>query len=183
MNRKIAGLLATAALMTAPVAANAVAINVYNDSNAVLRGTVTCDSCQVLYYDAAYLFGTVYGETFSGPQGSSEADEAAWLNSVIGTSYTEDDADKTDTNSAENGTWQSTALYLVIKLGRDPEYSVIKNTSGGLFSFSWASNAGTGSGLSHFTAFGGHQVPEPATLGMLGLGLLGLGLGSRRRRA
>ncbi len=53
-----------------------------------LRGTVTCTlSCSGLYYTGgAYGWGDP-GEMFDGPINAGDANEAIWVNSVVGTSF------------------------------------------------------------------------------------------------
>jgi len=92
-----------------------------------------------------------------------------------------------------SGTWESTILgvdYIVAKAGNN--FSVFEpnqSGSGEWNTFALTNNQGTPKNLSHLTFYstsktpsphGGAQVPEPATIFLLGSGLLGL-LGYRKK--
>jgi hypothetical protein len=130
------------------------------------------------------------------PGGSSPSAETCWANSVL-------DPDATYFAKSEKVTYYQTDtanLYAFALVG-DPGYYIIKNatywalfqnlasTDWGVFSTALLPGGmnlgGTGElTISHVTSFNGTtSVPEPATLGMYLLGLLGVGFAARRRQA
>lgn len=95
-----------------------------------------------------------------------------------------------DTGEAVGGTWESTSQvdFIVVKAGKGFSVYSPDQTIGGVWSGEWSTsnddlfniNDGTAA-LSHFSSYtggnppgGGAQVPEPATIFLLGSGLLGL---------
>lgn len=172
--------------------AQAATISVWNDTeydspaNTLLeRGAVDCNSCSVLSYSpSTFSFSTSLGELFKGPSSSGDANEASWVNLVLGTAFTaaEVTANKVESGIADNFKYVTNALYVVLKIGKDPDYTIIQNTSGGDLEWSWNPKSGTGAGLSHYVALGETPapVPLPAT-GLLLLGALG-GIAALRRR-
>ncbi len=185
---KIAGVALSVGLFAS--AANAATINVWNDTDIntshtlTLRGAVTCDvACSVLNYSSgAYGFGDP-GELFDGPTNSGDASEAAWANSVTGGSFTAADvaAGKTDP-AADNTDYVTNALYVILKIGLNPDYTIIRNDSGGALTFSWFNQpGGNGGGLSHYTELGASVVPVPAALPLM-LSAFGIGAFVTRKR-
>lgn len=172
--------------------AQAATIQVWNDTQydspantLVQRGSVICNSCSVLSYaPSAFSFSTTQGEMFNGPSSSGDANEASWVNLVTGAAFTAADvtAGKVETGIADAFTYATNALYVVLKIGVDPNYTVIQNTSGGELQWSWNPTRGTGSGLSHFVNLGGTPAPVPLPAsGLLLVGALG-GIAALRRR-
>ena len=162
MNFKSMMAAATVALLSLPVASHAATmIEVYNDLDVTadsdsavggvsggLRGTVTCSEfCSILYYDAgAYAFGDP-GEVFDGPMNSGDAEEALWVNGVIDAlTGTDPMFTATDVGSEyqDNGNaYTGQSLYVVMKIGNNPDYILIRNDFGGEQTYSYAAAPGT----------------------------------------
>src|SRR5207342_1675028 len=118
---------------------------------------------------------------FSAPNGdlfwlanNSLASETAFVNAVVDPDFAT--GTKTDVN-ASSFTFTSSAAYILLKIGADPNIALIHNTSGQEQTYTYSGFQGEGAGLSHYTTFGRsvtQQVPEPGSLALLGVGLLGV---------
>jgi hypothetical protein len=73
-------------------------------------------------------------------------------------------------------------MVLAFKQGAEYAYYYFMNDGAGVYNLSWA--VGNGLDFSHLTVFvrgERTEVPEPGTLALLGLGLVGFGLARRRK--
>jgi PEP-CTERM motif-containing protein len=145
--------------------------------------------------DSAYVASCV--DAGVGNIGNGQNDD--FLNGSFGSGWT-DIADGsftqlTNTNNGSTGTfsldpslwddYSSLAIGFKFGTGNQPDewfvYTLNDLVSSGLWSF--VNTFHRGGGLSHVVIYGGEkrEVPEPTTLALMGLGLIGLGLARRKK--
>lgn len=165
--------------------ANATPVSFYNDAATqnTLRFTLGCGSAtgsctgllEVLGSESPYSFDSSVGDLFDFSD-SGIGTETSFVNTVTGETFAT--GMQNDMNGIGSGSFNISAAYFLIKIGKDPNYALVHNLSGGSLDLFFEQTKGTGSGFSHYTAFGDGTtvaVPEPAALGVFGLGVLLVG--------
>jgi hypothetical protein len=172
--------LAAGALALTATGANAATVITVDDSNpaeGAIQGTVTCYLSCAGYTNPGWSNTNAVMFTTS----PDIKDETAKVNEITGELFIT--GKKTDPANGSMTSFTSSAMYILFKIGGGNELAhfLIRNTSGGSIDISWAKGNDQGTGLSHYTEFGGTAaVPVPAA-GLLLIGALG-GLAALRRR-
>lgn len=163
-------------------------------------GTYAFADSMVVDQDYAIIYGSMYSNYYSGPNlkhywdgddtngqnlnNSGEAAEEAWLEALLGLAYNNPTVNilSKDEDSNPLDEVPSNWTYAVLKYGNGAGYSydhyAIQNDSDNTLELS---DVGLGNqALSHVTYFGTTSVPEPATMLLLGVALVGLAGVSRK---
>jgi hypothetical protein len=111
---------------------------------------------------------------------NSLATELAFVNAVVDPDFLT--GTKTD-GTGGSMIFTSMAEYILIKIGASPDMALIHNTSGVSQTYTYTAFSGEGAGLSHYTEFGGTEIPLPAAGFLLFAGLGALAALKRRKTA
>lgn len=119
---------------------------------------------------------------------SSDASELAFVERVSGLTFGSGNkynlVDGVD--DKENFSFFSSAFYILVKIGQDPNVTIIQNFGGPVPTLFTFKQVAGGSGLSHFTEFGtspgrGTVIPLPAGLPLMLAGLGAFAFLARRK--
>lgn len=141
-----------------------------------------------------------YSDLFIDGNSSSPANEASFVKAITGVEFSAV-AQKTTgivtSNPVNPGdpvkgsaSFTTSALYILLKIGNEPNLTIIKNTGGPDNLFTYTPKASQGAGLSHYSEFGtagggNFDVPLPAGLPLLlsGVGVMAFVARRKARKA
>ncbi|HTN50289.1 MAG TPA: PEP-CTERM sorting domain-containing protein [Burkholderiaceae bacterium] len=114
---------------------------------------------------------------------NSLASETDFVNAVVDPDFAT--GVRTDGGGADSITFTTSAAYILLKIGANPNVALIYNPTGLEQTYTYSGFQREAAGLRYYTTFGetAFQVPEPGSLVLLGVGLFVLaGFGRRFRR-
>lgn len=200
LGTKFAGLafaaLCAGALLAPAAQATPIVFSNTGTSTGTSRFTIGCGSAsgscagklEAVDVTSPLTWSSSFGLMLAGPS-PSPANETTFINSLLGmTTLTATSGNISPSGSGDSVIFSTDAQFFLVKVGNtsaSQPYAVLQNIHGGTLNLFFQASPAGGGGLSHYITFAGGTttVPEPGTLGMLGLGLLivGLGYGLRRR--
>lgn len=199
LGTKFAGLafaaLCAGALMAPAAQATPIVFSNAGTSSSASRFTIGCGSASgscagmlaaIDGTSSPLAWSSSFGLMLAGPSDASPADETTFISSLLGLTLAATSGNIPASGNGDSMNFSLDAQYFIVKVGggrTHQAYAVLENLTGGSLNLFFQATGQAG-GLSHYITFGTGttSVPEPGTLGMLGLGLLIIGIGYRLRR-
>lgn len=128
-----------------------------------------------------------YSDLFIDGNSSNPTNEALFVSTVTGVTYSAT-TQKTAGIVQGAASFTTSALYILLKIGNEPNLTIIKNTGGLNNVFTYTPKAGEGAGLSHYAEFGRFgggggtgEIPLPAGMPLMLAGLGAMAFLARRK--